>query len=352
MIGRPRSSSRPGRMRIARGMVAEFRSTAPARLSDRLARPQRPTAQCQHRLGDDQAPRRSMRSASSRTSPNARRPGADQLSRPSRRTDRAAEPGSVPRPFHAGHRQGPNIAGNRWRYCFRPRPFRDDQRLARSSGRRHAAQAGGREAAPMRSRHQTPSAASARRVLIDRHRLSHARSVTQVANKILETGRPFGSKGAGEQPAVDGRRRLGPPAAARCSLLKKAGGALSGQGRQRNTARFYRADERRRARTHYRLRRRCTARSTRTEFELHLPAADRLATRQVVSVEALLRWNRGGTELVATRSSSAEESGLIVPSATAVLGRSLRSWPRCAGRGFPGNDQRPVGNSRTVTVPP
>ncbi|MDX1542248.1 MAG: GGDEF domain-containing phosphodiesterase, partial [Geminicoccaceae bacterium] len=108
-------------------------------------------------------------------------------------------------------------------------------------------------------------------------------------------------------------------------LLKNADIALyEAKARGRNTFAFfinemkYRVE--RRAQLEHDLRRALTG----DEFELHYQPILGLQERQVVGIEALLRWRHPGRGLVPPRDflKVAEETGLIVPIGFAMLGRA------------------------------
>jgi len=122
------------------------------------------------------------------------------------------------------------------------------------------------------------------------------------------------------------------------TLLKKADTALyQAKGAGRNTCRFYaeqmNADAFERLQTRAALHRALEN----DEFLLHYQPQIDLASKRVVGVEALLRWNRGGPELVPPGRfiPAAEESGLIVPIGDWVLREACAQAARWQVQGLP-----------------
>ncbi|MDX9707250.1 MAG: EAL domain-containing protein, partial [Azospira sp.] len=122
------------------------------------------------------------------------------------------------------------------------------------------------------------------------------------------------------------------------TLLKKADTALNqAKSAGRNTCRFYTERMNVDALARLQLRAALHRALDNAEFELHYQPQIDLATKRVVGVEALLRWNRGGREMVSPAQfiPDAEESGLIVPIGDWVLGEACAQAMRWQAEGLP-----------------
>ncbi len=147
--------------------------------------------------------------------------------------------------------------------------------------------------------------------------IEELQTIDGIANKILGAlARPFELEGRELTNTMSLGIAVYPDDGADFdTLLKKADTALyQAKHAGRNTSRFYadrmNVDALERLQTKAALHRALEN----AEFELHYQPQIDLETGRVVGVEALLRWNRGGTELVppARFIPDAEESGLIV----------------------------------------
>ncbi|MBW7902809.1 MAG: EAL domain-containing protein [Rhodocyclaceae bacterium] len=168
----------------------------------------------------------------------------------------------------------------------------------------------------------------------------NAQAVNRTSDKILEAlARPF---------VLDGRELTNTVSIGIAvwpddgddfdTLLKKADTALyQAKSAGRNARRFY--TERMNVDALERLQTRAALHRAldNAEFELHYQPQIDLTTKRVVGVEALLRWNRGGREMVppARFIPDAEESGLIVQIGDWVLGEACAQAARWQAEGLP-----------------
>ncbi len=167
-----------------------------------------------------------------------------------------------------------------------------------------------------------------------------AQAINQTGDKILDAlARPFVLDGRELTSTVSIGIAVWPDDGADFdTLLKKADTALyQAKSAGRNTCRFY--TERMNVDALERLQTRAALHRAldNAEFELHYQPQLDLATKRVVGVEALLRWNRGGREIVppARFIPDAEESGLIVQIGDWVLGEACAQAARWQADGLP-----------------